>query len=56
MKTLIVCSVVEPAFTRCNICDAKGKKWSVKQQQNGNCSSSKHKEEASGSCDHASLM
>jgi len=39
------CSIVGSAFTRCNICDAKGKKWYVNQQQHGNCCSSKRKEE-----------
>ena len=32
-------------MTICDIRDAEGKKWSVKQQQLGNCSSNEHKEE-----------
>ena len=45
IKSLTVCLIVEPAFTGCNIYVAEGKKWSVKEQKHGNCSSSKHKEE-----------
>jgi len=45
IKSLTVCLIVEPAFTRCNIHDAEGKKWNVKQQKHDSCSSSKHKEE-----------
>jgi hypothetical protein len=44
-RSLTVCLIVEPACTGCNIHDAEGKKWSVKQQEHGNCSSRKHKEE-----------
>jgi hypothetical protein len=43
--SLIVSSIVGSAFKRCNICDAKEKKWSVKQQQHGNCHGNKLKEE-----------
>jgi len=42
IKSLTVRWIVEPAFTRYNIRDAEGKKWSVKQQQHGNCSSGVH--------------
>jgi len=45
IRILTVCLIREPAFTRCNIGDAEGKKWSLKQQQHGKCSSSEHKEE-----------
>jgi len=44
-RSLRVCLIVGSAFTWCNICDAQGKKWCVNQQQHGDCSSSKHKEE-----------
>jgi hypothetical protein len=45
IKILHSLLIVETAFTRCNIHDAEGNKWSVKQQQLGNCSRSRHKEE-----------
>ena len=43
IRILTACLIVEPAFTRYNIGDAERKKWSVKQKQHGNCSSSEHK-------------